>query len=1074
MTPDPRRVVLALALLVPAGCSRDFSLPAEDLALALAPDAAVVSPCEPLSFSVVGGRAPYRFAFPSGPRSGLDATLDTATGAYRAGSAGQNVDVVRVIDADGRHAEAHVTVGPHLSASPSQALVAPGDSVRLTVTGGKAPYRFELEGETPAGELVADGAVATYRAGERENALDVIRVWDDTGIPAASITVQVMVGRGLTLMAPGLDRLAPRQRVVFTAVGGRAPYTFAVHDAPSGGGFVDPTAGLYEAGPVGAGTDASGAPVPLSDTVRVTDAAGASATATVEIGPALSVRLETDAPSPGEPVHLLAEGGLPPYAFSFGDRGNRSGGAIESVTGVYRPGYGVGATDVLRVVDATGRAWAELETPPVGPVTVQVAPSSRAALADLDGDGRDDELVAITHDQPRYLWTAKLGTAADAQVRRWYVHSDPSPANVRLVADLDGDGHDDVVIGSAQASWVLFGTLDGGLRPGPEVYTEGFWLGARREASAEGPVWRFYSGGPTSSSCGLPTHLLRTDWVEGSDGPRTPVCVPLSEPVGPRLPQTGDFDGDGLTDIFWTTVGSPRVDLAFGPDFVRRSSLDLGDMWAANGSYVADDLDGDGVEDLLLVATLADGETTRAFGFRGGSFVPFAPVELAPPGEAQLEYLVSFHPAPGQPGMLLAWTPYGGRGRLHGFELEGDAWVPAHRQPPSLDAPLQAAALGDGNADGAPDLVLLPAGSDRIPVYWGEGDGSFGRRPRFGTVTTPRFADLDGDALLDAVDLPTSGVVDLRYGTEGQLALVGRRSVPTAPEAPSLVDVDGDGALDLLFAVPGEGLFAMPLQGDGFGEPRPLAVTAGDDPEVSLTWAGGPARFGGVGGFDLLLNPSRESLAERAFALIVEGPFEGRVIPVHPPSTSYCPVFGTVLGATGYSDVIAACRETTFQSSDYSVVLYRARPELSAGRLVGFGAWQEEARRAFTLSVGPKLIDAGGPLGARVYLLPSESSELPPELFVVHPEGTTSQVLDFEPVAAAAADGDGDGVVDVVVSDDAARLHVFRFAAGVLSPVRTLAAPGRVVAVGSLGGSGPVAVVQAGEDLLALPLDGSG
>jgi len=102
---------------------------------------------------------------------------------------------------------------------------------------------------------------------------------------------------------------------------------------------------------------------------------------------------------------------------------------------------------------------------------------------DLDGDGKDDAVV-LTNDFSKSdaligagledgpgaaVVLDPLGLAADAFVRTGF------PADFGAVADVDGDGHADVIVaravGRSNAEWyVLFGDGKGGLEPGDRSF----------------------------------------------------------------------------------------------------------------------------------------------------------------------------------------------------------------------------------------------------------------------------------------------------------------------------------------------------------------------------------------------------------------------------------------------------------------------------------------------------------------------------------------------------------------------------------------------------------------------------
>jgi len=165
--------------------------------------------------------------------------------------------------------------------------------------------------------------------------------------------------------------------------------------------------------------------------------------------------------------------------------------------------------------------------------------------------------------------------------------------------------------------------------------------------------------------------------------------------------------------------------------------------------------------------------------------------------------------------------------RLHVFHNEGTAAAPAFRLADTLDLAIayhQSPAFGDLDGDGDPDLLLgtwnqdvlffRNAGSRREPRFVQDTAATI-RLPRAGNAM-PALADIDGDGDLDLFVGEASG--DVNYlrndGTrhEPRFVLVservddidaGRRS------APALIDLDGDGLLDLVLGREDAGLIAF-------------------------------------------------------------------------------------------------------------------------------------------------------------------------------------------------------------------------------------------------------------------------
>jgi hypothetical protein len=150
------------------------------------------------------------------------------------------------------------------------------------------------------------------------------------------------------------------------------------------------------------------------------------------------------------------------------------------------------------------------------------------------------------------------------------------------------------------------------------------------------------------------------------------------------------------------------------------------------------------------------------------------------------------------------------------FRNEGTTQAPRFRQGESL--PFNAAyhlapAFGDLDADGDPDMLLGTWNQD-ILYYMNDGSAKAPRwtldesrtiRPPRASHATPALGDLDGDGDLDLVLGQASGTLTL-FRNAGSRTSPRFELVPNALEAtrpgrrtaPTLVDIDGDGRLDLV------------------------------------------------------------------------------------------------------------------------------------------------------------------------------------------------------------------------------------------------------------------------------------
>ena len=219
--------------------------------------------------------------------------------------------------------------------TPSTAAVAPRGAIPFAATGGSGTgYGWSLTASPSGGTITAAGV---YTAGDVGDTSDVVQLSDSLG--AVSVRT-IRVGPVLSL-SPATVSTAPRARVIFAASGGNgSSRAWSLIANPSGGSVsVD---GLYTAGSIGG----------VSDVVRVVDANGVAATATISVGPGLSLSPATNSSPPRGSLSFTAAGGSG-TGYTWSISANPSGGAITSA-GVYTAGSTGNVSDVVQVTDSLG------------------------------------------------------------------------------------------------------------------------------------------------------------------------------------------------------------------------------------------------------------------------------------------------------------------------------------------------------------------------------------------------------------------------------------------------------------------------------------------------------------------------------------------------------------------------------------------------------------------------------------------------------------------------------------------------------------------------------------------------
>ncbi|OHD69708.1 MAG: hypothetical protein A2V99_03275 [Spirochaetes bacterium RBG_16_67_19] len=315
-------------LLVLAGCG-DLSLlqalkgdsPGE---LRFSPSAVLIPEMTDFTFSVLGGFTPYEISLGAGvTRKGGTTWVFPGKDI----SAESELFTVEATDLLGQKATAEVTV--YAVASPLELNVSKitlllGQIWTFSATGGSGGFAWFVDGV----EQAATGNSFEYTA----NAAGTytVTVTDSVGVSrSAAVTVLLYDPAASLEISPPEVTVLVGGTAYFTALGGSGAYTFEVLPGGAGGIFsvANSNPAAYSA-PATAG----------SDTIKLTDDAGGTASATVSVVPAGNPPvLSPESPTVsviGDTIQFSASGGtgLGTYTFSTNKPGT---GYIDPVTGSY-------------------------------------------------------------------------------------------------------------------------------------------------------------------------------------------------------------------------------------------------------------------------------------------------------------------------------------------------------------------------------------------------------------------------------------------------------------------------------------------------------------------------------------------------------------------------------------------------------------------------------------------------------------------------------------------------------------------------------------------------------------------
>jgi hypothetical protein len=215
--------------------------------------------------------------------------------------------------------------------------------------------------------------------------------------------------------------------------------------------------------------------------------------------------------------------------------------------------------------------------------------AQRFELADLDGDGELDMVVAGTSGQLQVLLGSGAGSFAP-----WSATPTGADPQALAVGRLDGDENLDVVVGSGTTLYSALNDGSGDLEVGPTSATAGAVMGiALADFDGDGTT----DVALTVDGGGWQGVALQRGVGNGAFQAQeaTPGQLP-----GARGIATGDFDGDGAADIAYASQPAQVIGVLLGTGgggFRSELAAPTG-----SGPYAvhAADLDGDGRDEIIV------------------------------------------------------------------------------------------------------------------------------------------------------------------------------------------------------------------------------------------------------------------------------------------------------------------------------------------------------------------------------------------------------------------------------------------------------------------------------------------
>lgn len=305
----------------------------------------------------------------------------------------------------------------------------------------------------------------------------------------------------------------------------------------------------------------------------------------------------------------------------------------------------------------------------------------------------------------------------------------------------------------------------------------------RSAQSGSGLTWK-----SSSTLCDLTT--LRGACVPEGPSPKRTVRLQVTDPFAPF---SGDFDGDGLDDVFWYGAGEARDALWFG----RSSGSFVGEATAVRGTYepLVGDFDGDDKDDIFWYA--AGGAPDSVWY---GSSPYSNRVVIARPVKGSYEPLVADFDGDGRDDVF--WYAPGDAPDALWLGQANRTFSPRSVSVRGTYRPL----IGDFNGDGRGDIFWLDEAATASPVWYGQGPGSFASTVvanAIDGVLRPRVGDFDGDGRDDVFWYTPGSAPDAIWFGNVTRSFTATSAAVHGTYDPVVADLDGDGDDDIIWYAPG-------------------------------------------------------------------------------------------------------------------------------------------------------------------------------------------------------------------------------------------------------------------------------
>lgn len=647
----------------------------------------------------------------------------------------------------------------------------------------------------------------------------------------------------------------------------------------------------------------------------------------------------------------------------------------------------------------------------------------RVALRDVNDDGRPDLLIPSI-DANTLTIRRGLATAGAFDGGTDIAVAD-GPAAV-AVNDVDGDGRLDLVTADSTGQTISILLQDktaAGTFAGPSTIMVGpmpVALGVRDFDKNGRPDVAVAVQGAMRLS------LIKSAIADECDPGFTGV-IALSTAKAPRRLRVADVNADGKPDLLTVNRDSNSLSLFKGLGngrFAPKSDIMVS---TSPRDFAIGDLNNDGIADLAS-ADLGANAVSLVLATAPGAYGAVMPLA---PGNQPSRVAIGDLNGDGLNDLAVALDSVGTIVVLRQTAgMAGSFDAPIDLGTGGVARILEVA---DVNADGFADLIYSNLGSARLSIRFQDRTNPGTLLPAFDVPMGPSpagltLADLDGNGLLDvavADDIADAVVVALQTAP-GVLNVTGPFVAGNGASSVIAADINADGTLDLATANENGNTLAVLLGTGGGGFGTATEISAGARPRSI-----GAADVNGDGRVDLLsLNPVTGSGIDTLTVLSQASTGPAGVFNTAPSTTTGLQANSLVLVDL---DLDGAPEAVTAGAGSLSLVSLPGAP----GAPTGFGAASDLAvimETPTAITVGD--LDGNGlsdfvtvksdPFGASQIRLVVQTA---PGTFEVRPTFDPTMPFPVPGVFAgsAVADLDGDGTAEVIVSDTPSnRLLVFK------------------------------------------------